>query len=355
MTETTEQSLIYDSSNEQKGSKGSATSQGVLSSRHSAEGPDQKEMQDAALRGEEAGPQEVKGIVDLHNHDASSISGDVTIPERGTMARPRRPATLSKWNLAAERQPDASTRKEPLTIDPMPKSPLQSPPAVEMQDKDTEIVKSQQAQIKRQEEQMDRQKEKIQSQNKDVEAAKMATFRANHNEAQAMRHARETDRELRQREMDEVKRHNMLLGHRDKIREPILDPEAPGGINQRDFGKFLYSGACDRIREMRVKLLIVQAQLAHENEIFEVVINSAKEAEKVAVELGYEPLCQKCRYWQAVGIIGGLQLDPCGSVNKYQRSDVDFLLKSSSSCYKRYPEGLHARDLLNGRTTHRMH
>ncbi|KAL9089408.1 MAG: hypothetical protein Q9165_005729 [Trypethelium subeluteriae] len=319
-------------------------------------------MQDAAPREEDAVAQESTAAVDLPKHDALPIISNVMMPERGAMARPRRPATLSKKSLVAERQQSASMREGPLTTGSIPKSPSRLPLGGEMENGDAGIVKSQQAQIKRLEEEIERQRGKIEKQReeinhqkKDIEAVKMAFFRANDDRAEAVRHAIETSSALHQRDKAELKRHAMFLGHRDKIREPRLDSKAPGGVDKREFGKFLYSGARDRIREMKVKLLILQATLAHQNGIHEEVIDYAKGAEKAAAELGYEPLSQRCRYWQAVGMIGRLLLDPSGGVNQYRRSDVDSLLESCSSCYKQYPEGLYARDLLNGRTSHRMH
>ena len=93
---------------------------------------------------------------------------------------------------------------------------------------------------------------------------------------------------------------------------------------------------------MKVKLLIIQAQLAHRDGNPDAAVVHARKAEKLAKKLDYEPLCQRCKYWQAVA----MESELLHGSNKYSSSEIREMLEESSACAQQYYEGLLACEKL---------
>ena len=81
-----------------------------------------------------------------------------------------------------------------------------------------------------------------QRQDAEIQATMKEIYRAQHNEAQAIKEARRLKFELQQLRLADVERQKRLEGRRSKVREPKLDPNTPDRIPQREMKKFLYSG-----------------------------------------------------------------------------------------------------------------
>ena len=114
------------------------------------------------------------------------------------------------------------------------------------------------------------------------------------------------------------------------------------------------AGSPDRVREIRVKMALVQAQLAIRDDEPEKAVKYAQGAEELAKKLDYEPLCQRCKYWQARGTMRTLQLEFASPVDNVTRADI-FSLKNlideSSFCHEQYLEGGDARAYLDTLST----